>query len=118
MLQERILVGGSAGVGKTYSWLTIARNCPKNKFYVIDPDDGVRRVAYEVDEEDNRVFPDLSNIVYYNTPTWYSSDAEAYAKLPSAKPIADSNMPCYRSGVADAWKLIKPKLKADDWVIV
>ena len=56
-LQERILVAGVPGVGKTYSWLTIARALPKSKFYVIDPDDGVRRVWYNE-------FPDVKNVEY------------------------------------------------------
>ncbi len=115
-LRERILVGGSPGTGKTYAWATIARALPKSKFYVIDPDDGVRRVLYEVDTETGeRVFPDLSNIEYYLTPKWYT---EGSVEVPTIKKLVDSELHAYQSGVADAWKTIKPKLKEDDWIVV
>jgi hypothetical protein len=112
-LQERILVGGTEGTGKTYAWLTIARALPNVKFYVIDPDDGTRRVWYSE-------FPDVTNIEYYFAHRWFTKDFETYKKGPTAIPIVDGSgrKGLYRSGVADAWKLIKPKLKPGDWVIV
>ena len=111
-LQERILVGGTEGTGKTYAWLTIARALPKVKFYVIDPDDGVRRVWYNE-------FPEVSNIEYYFTPKWFNTDYQAYSKQgPKATLISDGGKSSYKSGVADAWKLIQPKVKVGDWVIV
>ena len=114
-LQERILVAGAPGVGKTFGWACIARALPKNKFYVIDPDDGVRRVLYEVDETGERVFPNLSNIEYYSTPRWYT---EGVAKVPKLYKLDDLEMNCYQGGVVDAWRTIKPKLKTDDWIVV
>ena len=112
MLQERILVGGAQGSGKTYAFLTIARACPDNMFYIIDPDDGVRRVWYPE-------FPDVKNVEYYLTPKWFTTDYEAFSK----KPIIDKNndgwdIPTFKSGTADAWATIKPKLKPGDWVVV
>ena len=35
-LQERILLCGVPGAGKTYAWLTLSRFFPNNTFYVID----------------------------------------------------------------------------------
>ena len=110
-LQERILVGGTEGTGKTYAWLTIARAMPEVKFYVIDPDDGVRRVWYSE-------FPEVTNIEYYFTPKWFNTDYEAYSKQGPKATRVDDERPAYRSGVADAWKLIQPKVKAGDWVII
>jgi len=107
MLRERILVGGVPGTGKTYAWLTIARNNPDSMFYVIDPDDSVRRVWFSE-------FPEVKNVEYYFTPKWYY---DGMAKVPSMRPIkGDPN--CFMSGVADAWRTIKPKLKQGDWIIV
>jgi len=114
-LQERILVAGAPGVGKTYGWACIARALPQHKFYVIDPDDGVRRVLYEVDDIGERIFPDLSNIEYYFTPRWYTNGV---AKVPNVNKLDDPELKAYQCGVADAWKTIKPKVKPDDWVIV
>ena len=109
-LQERILLAGGAGTGKTYGWLTIARYFSNSKFYVIDPDDGVRRVWYSE-------FPEVNNIEYYVTPKWYGKNYETCKNRPVAVPIK-GRQNCYQSGVADAWKLIKPKLKENDWVII
>jgi len=104
-LKERILVGGVPGVGKTYSWLTIARMLPEHRFYVIDPDDGVRRVWYSE-------FPDAQNIEYYFTPTWFTKTS---TDTPSVNNLEEN---CYLGGVADAFKTIKPKLKPDDWLVI
>lgn len=115
-LKERILTAGTPGTGKTFAWACLARAMPQHKFYIIDPDDGVRRVLYEVDAETGeRVFPDLSNIVYYFTPKWYAKGAE---KVGEFTKLNDPGLESYLSGVADAWKLIKPKIKPDDWVVV
>jgi hypothetical protein len=112
VLQERIELGGTEGTGKTYAWLTIARALPDVKFYVIDPDDGVRRVWYPD-------FPEVDNIEYYFTPRWFTTDYETYKKGPKASLLNDgsNHKNIYQSGIADAWKLIKPKLQADDWII-
>lgn len=109
-LQERILLGGVEGTGKTYAWLTIARALPDSKFYVIDPDDGVRRSWY-------KEFPEVKNIEYYFTPKWFSTDYDTFKKKgPQTKKLAGPS--CYLAGVADAWKIIKPKVKVGDWVII
>lgn len=114
--RERIMLGGVPGTGKTYAWATMARMLSENKFYVIDPDDGVRRVLYEVDEKTKeRIFPDLSNIEYYFTPKWYHKDFQNVGK---ADRLEDKQLISFISGVADAWKLIKPKLKSGDWIIL
>ena len=110
-LQERILVGGTEGTGKTYAWLTIARALPKVKFYIIDPDDGVRRVWYNE-------FPDVTNIEYYFTPKWFNTDYETYSKQGPKSTRTDNDRLAFRSGVADAWKTIQGKVKLGDWVIV
>lgn len=44
VVNERILLMGSAGTGKTYDWLTIARACPESQFYVVDTDLAVDRM--------------------------------------------------------------------------
>lgn len=114
MLQERILAGGAEGSGKTYAWLTIARALPKNKIYVIDPDDGVRRVWY-------KEFPEVNNIEYYFTPTWYTKDSESFTKDgPKAEKLDDGSnrKSINRAGTLDAWRLIKQKIKPGDWVIL
>ncbi|MBU1173240.1 MAG: hypothetical protein KKD44_27050 [Proteobacteria bacterium] len=109
-LQERIIAGGIEGSGKTYAYLTIARALPDNTFYIIDPDDGVRRVWYSE-------FKDVTNIVYYFTPKWFTNDYEAYKKKPEVKVLRDGdNCQTFQGGIADAWAVIKPKLKAGDWI--
>jgi len=113
-LQERILVGGTEGTGKTYAWLTIAQSLPDSKFYVIDPDDGVRRVWYNE-------FPEVQNVEYYFTPTWFSTDYEAFSKKGAQlSPINDGSdrKGIYKTGVADAWTTIKSKVKPDDWTVI
>jgi len=112
VLQERIIVGSAAGAGKTYAWLTIARACPKNKFYVIDPDDGVRRVWYSE-------FPEVTNVEYYFTPKWFAKGYAAYKTKPVVSALVDGSnrKTIYKSGIADAWKTIKPKLREGDWLI-
>lgn len=113
MLQERILVGGTEGTGKTYAWLTIARAFPNNKIYVIDPDDGVRRVWYNE-------FPEVNNIEYYFTPKWFTKDFESFTKSPQIIKLEDGSnrKGIFKAGVADAWKTVQPKIKEGDWVIV
>jgi len=96
--RERIMLGGVPGTGKTYAWATMARMLSENKFYVIDPDDGVRRVLYEVNEKTKeRTFPDLSNIEYYFTQKWYHQDFQHIGK---ADRLADELLVSYISGVA------------------
>jgi len=107
MLRERIFVGGVQGTGKTYDWLTIARAYPESKFYVIDPDDGTRRVWYNE-------FKTVSNIEYYFTPEWYSIDPDTV----KVEKLDDDEDNCYIGGIADAWATVKPKLKKGDWLIV
>ena len=106
-LQERILLAGMAGSGKTYAWLTLARMFPDRRFYVIDPDDGARRVWF-------KEFPEVKNIEYYFTPRWYT---EGSTKVPKIITV-DKARSCHTSGIADAWKTISPKLKAGDWLII
>jgi len=114
-LQERILLGGVPGVGKTYATLTIARmlftsgniHVPPKKMYIIDPDDGVRRVWFNE-------FPEVENIEYYFTPRWYTSGSE---KVPEIQ-VIDKARHCYTGGIADVWKTIHPKLKSGDWLSV
>lgn len=113
-LQERILMGGGQGTGKTYDWLTIARACPKQKFYIIDPDDGVRSVWYPE-------FPELENLVYYFTPTWFTTDSETLKKGgPKSEILKDGSnrKNIFKAGVLDAWNLLKDKINPGDWVIV
>lgn len=108
-LQERIMSIGATGTGKTYGWLTIAHENPQAKFYVIDPDDGVRRVWYSE-------FKDVKNVDYYLTPRWFTDGPK---NVPKILPLRDDDNPaCHLAGVADAWKHIRPKLKQGDWVIV
>ena len=97
MRRERILVAGPPGTGKTYQWLTIARLLPNRTFHVIDPDDGVVRVW-------KSEFPEVENINYYLTPTWFGalSDFETGQV----------------GGVANALTDIKKKIKPNDWVVV
>lgn len=40
LTRERILIGGSTGVGKTYSFLTIVRHFPESRHVMIEVDDG------------------------------------------------------------------------------
>jgi len=114
-LQERILVAGAPGTGKTFGWACLARAMPQHKFYVIDPDDGVRRVLYETDEDGNRIFVNLSNIEYYLTPKWFTSGVENIGKVNA---LSDPELKAFQGGVADAWKVIKTKVKPDDWIVV
>lgn len=44
MAKERILLLGPPGVGKTYSWLTIAAANPDATFHVVDTDNAVERM--------------------------------------------------------------------------
>ncbi|GAH11286.1 unnamed protein product, partial [marine sediment metagenome] len=113
-LQERLLVGGAEGSGKTYAYMTIARALPEHKFYIIDPDDGVRRVWYPE-------FPDVNNIEYYFTPKWFAVDYETFDKKGAQLTKLEDGSGrknIFKTGVVDAWTTIKPKLKPGDWVIV
>lgn len=63
MTRERLLIGGEAKAGKTFSLLTIAQALPDSQFCWISPDDGERRLLeFE--------FQSLKNIKIYFTPTW------------------------------------------------
>jgi len=117
-MRERILVGGAPGCGKTFAWATIARAQPNHKFYVIDPDDGTRRVLYEKDEKGERVFPDLSNIEYYLTPKWYAAGSTKVGTPASISKLPDVELKAFQCGIADAWKIIKPKTKPGDWIVL
>lgn len=110
-LQERILLGGVAGSGKTYAWLTIARAFPDRKFYVIDPDDGTRRVWFEE-------FPDVKNIEYYFTPTWFTAGIKKLGTVIPLDKIENHGNACFKAGIADAWKTINPKLKKGNFLIL
>jgi len=102
---ERILVVGMAGSGKTYNWLKIAQWSPKRRFHVIDPDDSVDRVRYGNSDGYNRDFPDMNNINYYLTPTWFG-------KLVQAGPDR------WMGGTIDAFHKIREDFKPGDWIIV
>ena len=108
-LQERIILAGVAGAGKTYAWLTIARMFPNQKFYVIDPDDGARRVWFNE-------FPEVNNLEYYFTPRWYTEGYETYKKGPKII-VTDKDRHTHLAGIADAWKVIRPKLQPGNWMI-
>lgn len=97
MSRERILVGGAPGTGKTYGWLTIARMLPQVTFHVLDPDDGVRRVK-------DADFPDVKNLNYYLTPTWFGEPK-----------VDDSVTVC---GISNALTTIRKVVKPNDWIIL
>lgn len=61
--QERILVYGSAGSGKTYSWLSLARANKEVSFHCIDTDASVPRML-------NTEFRDLLNVEVYPARKW------------------------------------------------
>lgn len=104
-LKERIILAAVPGAGKTYATLTIARALPQHKFYIIDPDDGVRRVWYNE-------FPDVKNIEYYLTPRWFAKHSKDVPTLTRL----DEN--CYFGGIADAFHDISKKIKVDDWLSI
>lgn len=62
-MQERILVYGGTGSGKSYSWLTIARTKPNDTFYCIDTDRAISRML-------GTEFKDLKNIKLYACRDW------------------------------------------------
>lgn len=97
-IRERICVIGAPGTGKTYQWLNIAQALPKATFHVIDPDDGVERVRVAE-------FPDLKNINYYFTPSWFED----------LKPIGDRR---WEGGVDKAAQKILREHKEGDWIIL
>lgn len=45
MSQERILLMGPPGTGKTYGWMCIAAANPERQFFAVDSDDAVGRMA-------------------------------------------------------------------------
>lgn len=95
-MRERILVGGSPGSGKSTGWLTIARMLPQHTFHVIDPDDGVLRVW-------KSEFPDVENINYYFTPTWYDKMTEYEVG--------------HIGGVKECFEDLRKRVKPDDWIV-
>ena len=71
---------------------------PDVTFHCIDPDLSVLRLW-----EDE--FPDVKNLRYYFTPTWFG-------KVESVEPNI------WKGGVAECWQLLKQGIKPNDWVIV
>ena len=63
MNQERILVYGSAGSGKTYAWLSLARLNPESTFHCIDTDASIDRML-------QTEFSDLQNVKVYPARSW------------------------------------------------
>lgn len=63
MNQERILVYGSAGSGKTYAWLSLARLNPESIFHCIDTDASIDRML-------QTEFSDLQNVKVYPARSW------------------------------------------------
>jgi len=63
MNQERILVYGSAGSGKTYAWLSLARLNPEAIFHCIDTDASIDRML-------QTEFSDLQNVKVYPARSW------------------------------------------------
>lgn len=100
--RERILLGGLPGSGKTYAWLTIAQMLPQHTFHVVDPDLGASRVWLTE-------FPDVENVHYYFTPTWFN-------KLDEDKASGRPNI--FRGGVREAYQRIEKRVAPDDWVVV
>ena len=62
-LQERILVYGSAGSGKTTAWLSLARKFPESTFHCIDTDASIDRML-------QTEFRDLKNVKVYPARSW------------------------------------------------
>ena len=44
MVKERILCYGGAGTGKSFAWLSLAKEYSHSKFYVIDTDSSADRM--------------------------------------------------------------------------
>lgn len=63
MKQERILVYGSAGSGKTFAWLSLARLNPGAIFHCIDTDASIDRML-------QTEFEDLQNVKVYPARSW------------------------------------------------
>lgn len=61
--QERILVYGSAGSGKSYAWLSVARLNPEATFHCIDTDASIDRML-------QTEFSDLANVKVYPARAW------------------------------------------------
>ena len=109
MSRERILVAGAPGSGKSYQLLTIARALPQSTFHIIDPDDGVVRLW---DSE----FPELTNIRYYFTPTWYGIVKCSYCGKEVKDCRCKEEKPRFVGGVANSLTDIRKHAKPDDWV--
>ena len=62
-MRERILVYGTPGSGKSYSWLQIAQAYPKRQFYVIDTDNSAERLL-------TTEFSQLKNVMVYDCQSW------------------------------------------------
>jgi hypothetical protein len=69
-LQERILVYGSAGSGKSYAWLSLARLNPEAIFHCIDTDASIDRML-------QTEFRDLKNVKVHLARTWQKCEITA-----------------------------------------
>lgn len=85
-LQERILVIGLYGSGKTRAWLEIARLAQKSgsdaRFYCIDTDDGTMRLLYTE-------FRDLQNVEVRRVLEWEEYVAAAGEFAARVRPLVD-----------------------------
>jgi hypothetical protein len=65
MVKERILCYGGAGTGKSFAWLSLAKEYSHSKFYVIDTDSSVDRML-------STEFTQLKNVEVYEAQDWVS----------------------------------------------
>ena len=77
-MQERILVYGGTGSGKSTGWLTIARQQPDNTFYCIDTDKSVARLL-------GTEFKDVKNVKIFPCRTWQVCDKTITPLIPTIK---------------------------------
>lgn len=82
-LRERILGIGGFGSGKSYSWLSIARQAQKTgspaKFYCLDTDAAIERMLAEE-------FQELENVKLYNVFDWSEYESALDEAIQNAGP--------------------------------
>lgn len=77
--RERILLYGGTGSGKSFAWLSLAKQNPDNKFYCIDTDEAIARMKkYE--------FKDCNNIELYTSKDWKSCESNLFTIQQVIKP--------------------------------
>lgn len=67
-IQERILVYGGSGSGKSRGWLTLARQFPDSRFFCIDTDKAIARMLA-------LGFKNLKNVIVYPARNWAQCEA-------------------------------------------